>query len=114
MTKILILGGTAEASRLADRLVSRGHDVTTSLAGRTRVPDPVAGKIRRGGFGGVKGLVDYLQSNAVEKLIDATHPFARQISRNAKSAAEETAIELEVIERPPWKKQTGDNWIDVS
>ena len=114
MTKILILGGTSEAAELAKHLVAEGHDVTTSLAGRTREPDPVSGSIRIGGFGGANGLIAYLKTNTVEKLIDATHPFARKISANAKTAAQETGIEYEKIERPPWKKQPGDDWIEVN
>ncbi len=55
LEKILILGGTKEAAELAARLVSEGHDVITSLAGRTREPAPVEGKTRFGGFGGPEG-----------------------------------------------------------
>ena len=52
MSKILILGGTREAAELASQRVGEGHEVTTSLAGRTREPRPVAGEVSIGGFGG--------------------------------------------------------------
>lgn len=114
MSRILILGGTREAAALAAELVDKGHDVTSSLAGRTKEPQPVSGKVRIGGFGGVDGLVRYLGENGIEKLVDATHPFARQISQNAAQAAKLTGIEFEAITRPPWQKTEADHWIEVS
>ncbi len=112
--KILILGGIKEAADLAARLVEESHDVTSSLAGRTKEPKPIVGDVRVGGFGGAEGLAEYLTAHLFDKLIDATHPFATQISANAKLAAETTGIEFEVITRPPWQKQEGDHWIDIS
>lgn len=112
--KILILGGTKEAAELAEKLVREGHDVTSSLAGRTKEPKPIAGKLRTGGFGGINGLADYLKTHQFDKLIDATHPFAKQISENAKLAAENIAIEFEVRTRKPWQRQPGDIWHEVA
>ena len=114
MTRILILGGTKEASELALSLVEEGHDVTTSLAGRTLSPDPVAGEIRVGGFGGPEKMAKWLLDHRIEMLIDATHPFAKQISKNAKLAAEIANIPLEFKYRLPWEKQQRDNWIEVN
>ena len=111
--RILILGGTREAADLAARLVAEGHDVTTSLAGRTKEPRPVAGNVRVGGFGGAEGLSRALSDGGYARLIDATHPFAVRISRNAASAASSTGIPLERIERPEWQPEPGDRWIDV-
>jgi len=112
---VLILGGTREAAELARELVAAKPDarIITSLAGRTREPAPLAGEIRTGGFGGIDGLARYIEDNAVTRLIDATHPFARQISANAIEAAARTGIELEVRTRAPWAKQPGDSWIEV-
>lgn len=114
MTKILILGGTKEAARLAGDLVEKGHEVTTSLAGRTREPDPPIGGVRIGGFGGIDGLADYLISQNIEQLIDATHPFARQISKNAIEAAKKAGVPLHVKVRPPWTRDPKDHWIEVN
>lgn len=111
--RILILGGTREAADLAAQLVAQGHDVTTSLAGRTREPEPLAGNLRTGGFGGVEGLAAYLKEGAFTRLIDATHPFARQISANAIEAARMAGVPLEVRTREPWLRELGDNWIKV-
>ena len=113
---VLILGGTKEAAALAAELVRDHPDwrVITSLAGRTKEPKPLAGEVRIGGFGGVEGLATYLLSEQITSLIDATHPFARQISANAKRAAELTGIPLDIRTRQPWKKQPGDNWLEVN
>lgn len=116
--KILILGGTKEAAELAAELVAAGHDVTTSLAGRTAEPEPVAGRVRTGGFSGggrngAEGLASWLTENGFTRLIDATHPFAKQISANAEAAARLTGITFERRTRRPWQKQPGDTWIEV-
>ena len=117
--KILILGGTREAVELAAELVAAGHDVTTSLAGRTAEPEPVAGEIRTGGFSGngksgTEGLAGWLTENGFTRLIDATHPFAKQISANAEAAARLSGITFEQRTRQPWQRQTGDTWIEVA
>ena len=112
---ILILGGTREAAALARELVSAKPDarIITSLAGRTREPAPLAGEVRTGGFGGVEGLARYLRETGVTRLIDATHPFARQISANAVEAASIAGVPLETRTRKPWARQPGDTWIKV-
>lgn len=112
---ILILGGTREAADLAKELVAIKPEarIITSLAGRTKEPAPLDGEVRTGGFGGVEGLVHYLRETGVTRMIDATHPFARQISANAIEAAKLAGIELEVRTRKPWARQLGDNWIEV-
>ena len=110
---VLILGGTREAATLAARLVRAHPDwrVITSLAGRTREPEPVAGEVRIGGFGGADGLAAFIRSQAITRLIDATHPYARQISENAAEAARRTGVAFEVHSRAPWEPRPGDHWI---
>src|SRR5258706_406656 len=83
MPRILILGGTTEARRLAERLVERADvAVTVSLAGRTTAPATHAVPVRIGGFGGAEGLGQYLTAERVDALVDATHPYAAIISAN--------------------------------
>lgn len=112
-SKILILGGTAEASKLASALAPLPVEAINSLAGRTANPTAISGKIRTGGFGGADGLAAYLVNEKINLLIDATHPYATRISQNAVQASEITNIPLIRLERPEWQKQTHDNWIDV-
>jgi precorrin-6A/cobalt-precorrin-6A reductase len=110
-TRLLILGGTTEARRLAERLAGRAHfAVTLSLAGRTLDPVQMSVPVRRGGFGGVAGLAAYLDQNAVHGLIDATHPFAAQMSRHAAAAAHAAGVPLVALRRPAWEAVEGDRW----
>ena len=111
--RILVLGGTGEARALADMLISDGHDVISSLAGRTQTPILPAGEIRIGGFGGAKGLADYLCDNQIDLLVDATHPFAARISANGAEAASAAHVPLIRLERPAWARPDGVVWVDV-
>ena len=106
---IVILGGTAEARRLAAVLVSAGLDVVSSLAGRVSNPQLPAGRVRIGGFGGVDGLVAYAERQHASAVVDATHPFAAMISTNAVRAASRTGIPLIRLERPGWREHPGAN-----
>ncbi len=114
-TEVLILGGTAEAAALARDLAEEPRvAVTTSLAGRTRVPAELPGAVRRGGFGGAAALADYLKTRAVDLLIDATHPFAARISGNAAQACMGAGVPRLVLTRPPWAARDGDRWTRVA
>ncbi|MFD1327726.1 cobalt-precorrin-6A reductase [Mycoplana ramosa] len=109
--RILILGGTTEARELASRLSRRADlDVTLSLAGRTIDPAPQPVPVRTGGFGGAAGLADYLAAHGIDLLVDATHPFARQISANAEQAADQAGTPLIRLERTGWQPVAGDRW----
>lgn len=110
---ILILGGTSEAYQLAEILHDKQINCVTSLAGRTSSPRLPMGKWRIGGFGGVSGLMTYLLTAKINLIIDATHPFARQITDNARQAARITKIPLIRLERPLWKQQKGDIWTNT-
>ncbi|MFC7493983.1 MULTISPECIES: cobalt-precorrin-6A reductase [unclassified Nocardioides] len=103
--RVLVLGGTAEARSLAAALVDVGCDVTTSLAGRVAEPRLPVGGVRIGGFGGVAGLAAYVRD--FDAVVDATHPFAAQISAHAAEACVD--VPLLRLERPGW---TGD-WFRV-
>ena len=110
---ILILGGTGEARRLADLLVTAGLDVVTSLAGKVSRPRLPRGEVRIGGFGGTDGLAHWVRENAVSAVIDATDPFATDISGSAVEAARATGVPLLRLHRPPWTADDRDNWISV-
>ncbi|MFN7052579.1 MAG: precorrin-6A/cobalt-precorrin-6A reductase, partial [Gemmobacter sp.] len=86
MTRILLLGGTTEASGMARALAEAGMDAVFSYAGRTAAPVAQPLPMRVGGFGGVAGLVDYLRAERISHVVDATHPFAAQMSRHAVQA----------------------------
>jgi precorrin-6A/cobalt-precorrin-6A reductase len=113
--RVLVLGGSSEASAFARLLARRPNiEAMLSLAGRTTQPAPAPIAMRVGGFGGVEGLIDYLRSHGIEAVIDATHPFAAQMSRNAKEACARLALPLVALTRAPWEAAVGDRWIDVA
>jgi len=112
--RVLILGGTGDARSLAEALLARGHPVTTSLAGVTEAPILPPGDIHQGGFGGVAGLVAYVEKHAISVVADATHPFAARISANAAAACRSLSLPLFRLERPAWQSQPGDRWTHVA
>jgi precorrin-6A/cobalt-precorrin-6A reductase len=111
MLRVLILGGTSEGRQLATMLVDLPeiHPIS-SLAGRVKQPSLPPGESRIGGFGGSSGLADWLVTERISAVIDATHPFAATISRSAAEATSQTNLPLLVLRRPGWQQQPGDNW----
>lgn len=106
--RILLLGGTSEARALAELLTADGADVTTSLAGRVAHPRLPVGEVRIGGFGGVDGLRAVL--DGYDAVVDATHPFAKNISANAAAACRADGTPLLRLERPGWSERSRDTW----
>ena len=112
--RALLLGGTGDANALAAALARARIDAVYSYAGRTQIPLPHALPTRTSGFGGAAGLADYIRHEGITHVIDATHPFAAEMSRHAVEACATTGIPLIALERAPWARTTGDNWIDVA
>ncbi|MGB3263500.1 MAG: cobalt-precorrin-6A reductase [Microcoleus sp.] len=114
--RLLILGGTGDAAKLAARASQIADiEVVSSLAGRTKQPfTPKTGTVRIGGFGGAAGLAAFLTDRPIDLLIDATHPFAAQISANAAIAAAECNVPHLMLVRPAWEMVEGDRWIEVA
>jgi precorrin-6A/cobalt-precorrin-6A reductase len=112
-SRILILGGTGEARELALLLMNEGHEVITSLAGRTTGPLLPAGRVRVGGFGGAEGLAQFIREESIDVVADATHPFAAQISAHGHAAAQNCRIRYVRLERPAWRADDGEMWTSV-
>ncbi len=112
-TKVLILAGTSEARALAEALSARKVAGVLSYAGRVEQIMPTSLPHRIGGFGGVDGLVNYLRTEGISHVIDATHPFAAQMSLNAVLACEKAGVPLLALTRPSWQPEPGDRWILV-
>ena len=98
---ILVLGGTTEGRELCAELDRRGVPHVQSLAGRTADP-LVSTSVRIGGFGGVDGLRRFLSERGVTAVVDATHPFAAGITRNAAEACAALGVRLIRVDRPGW------------
>jgi precorrin-6A/cobalt-precorrin-6A reductase len=112
--KVLVIGGTGEARELAACLTSR-HDteVVSSLAGRVSRPALPQGRVVIGGFGGVDGLVGFLAGEHIDRVVDASHPFAARISANAVIACARAGVPALRLERPAWSPGAGDRWVRV-
>jgi precorrin-6A/cobalt-precorrin-6A reductase len=109
--KVLILGGTTEASALARTIAGDARLAPLlSLAGRTTSPQPQPIRVRIGGFGGIEGLVKFLRAETIDAVVDATHPYADQMSKHAVAAGKETGVPLASLVRPEWQLETGDRW----
>ena len=113
--RLLILGGTGEATMLARHLADRPDlDVISSLAGRVASPALPIGAVRVGGFGGVDGLGTYLAERQIDAVIDATHPFAARMSQNAAEACRQARVPLLGFVRPAWTPEPGDRWLPAA
>ena len=110
---LLLLGGTTEGTRLGRVLGEAGVGGTVSLAGRVEDPAAQGLPMRQGGFGGTEGLADWLRGRGITHVIDATHPFAAQISANAVQACAMTGLPLIALTRPAWQRKAGDDWTHV-
>lgn len=108
--RILLLGGIGEALAIARQLPS---DAIYSLAGLGKVPTDLPCQVRVGGYGGAEGLARFIAAEGIGLLIDATHPYAAQISRNAARATQLAGIPCWALRRPGWQTGPGDDWREV-
>lgn len=122
--KILILGGTSDAISIAQSLIKSQHEVTYSIAGIVRQPD-LDCRVLSGGFrvqqtvngekhfdNGVEGLQWHLEKEAYDLVVDATHPYAVQISENTVVSAKNVGVPVWRYLRTPWKKLAEDDWLE--
>jgi precorrin-6A/cobalt-precorrin-6A reductase len=111
MKRILLLGGTGDALTIARRL---GPDHVYSLAGLGRMPGDLACRVRVGGFGGVEGLQAFIEAQSIGLIVDATHPYAAQMSRHASVASALNTVPCWALRRAPWQPQAGDDWREAT
>jgi precorrin-6A/cobalt-precorrin-6A reductase len=98
---ILLLGGTSETVAIAEALVAKGHAVLVSTATtmplRGRLP---VGVRSRSGMLDELGLASLLREEEITAVVDATHPYAEAVSRNAYKACQTVNIRYLSYERP--------------
>ncbi|NWD75049.1 cobalt-precorrin-6A reductase [Pseudomonas gingeri] len=111
MKRLLLLGGVTEALAIARTL---GPMHIYSLAGVGRVPTDLQCQVRVGGYGGAEGLAHFIQAEGIDLLLDATHPYAAQISSNAATAARLSGIPCWALRRPAWVAEPNDDWREVA
>ncbi len=98
---------------MARAIADAGLAGVYSYAGRTEEPMGQPIHMRVGGFGGIEGLQAYLAAQGITHVIDATHPFAAQMSGNAVAACTLSGVPLIALERAPWVAGEGDSWTHV-
>lgn len=111
MMRVLLLGGTGDALTIARRL---GPDHVYSLAGLGRMPGDLSCSVRVGGFGGVDGLKAFIEAQSIGLIVDATHPYAAQMSRHAIAASALKSVPCWALRRAPWQPQSGDAWCEAA
>ncbi|MEP5759726.1 MAG: cobalt-precorrin-6A reductase [Litoreibacter sp.] len=107
---ILLLAGSGEARALAVALVAENHQVTASLSGATREAKRYACKTRVGGFGGDIGFEAYLNRSKPDLVIDATHPFAVNVSSRSHRICQTNGMPYLQLLRTEWAPEENDNW----
>ena len=112
---LLILGGTAEALQIAERLAARSDvHVVTSIAGREEgASAPAEGDVRIGGFAGADALADFLAERRISLLIDASDPFQPTLREHAAKVAASSGVMRVVFDRPSCAEHDDDTWVRV-
>ena len=111
MRRVLLLGGTGDALTIARRL---GPDHVYSLAGLGRMPGDLSCSVRVGGFGGVDGIKAFIEAQSIGLIVDATHPYAAQMSRHGSAASALQGVPCWALRRAPWQPQSGDAWCEAA
>ncbi len=113
--RVLLLAGTWEARQIAAGLTREPRiRAVASLAHAERTPKALGIPTRIGGFGGDDAFADYLKSEGIDAIVDATHPFAVQVSRRTQAAAEILGVDYIQFLRPSWIPDAGDDWTFVN
>ncbi|NCO22523.1 MAG: cobalt-precorrin-6A reductase [Rhodobacterales bacterium] len=109
--RLLLLAGTMEARQLAGALANEPRvTVIASLAGATRTPRTLGVATRIGGFGGAEGFGDFLQREGIRAVLDATHPFAADMSHRSARVCHDLGVPYMQFLRPAWMPAPGDRW----
>ena len=110
---VLILAGTGDARQLAQFCADHNIAACASLAGATRQPRQLAVPTYHGGFGGGDGFRAFLKRHEIRTVLDATHPFAHQITLRSYEIACEIGLPYARFERPAWQPRPDDRWISL-
>lgn len=107
--RLVVLGGSGEASALVDALAALGGVdgvVSLSRAGRDSFRWPV----RVGKWKSEDAFADWLRDEGISAVMDATHPFATSISERAWQVSRRCGLPYLRLERPEWTPSEGDRW----
>lgn len=107
---LLVLAGTSEGREIAGALHGQGIPLIASLAGAVRSPRAQGVPTRIGGFGGAAGFTQFLEEAGITAVLDATHPFADQISKRSARICAELGVPYALYARPAWQPTAQDRW----
>ncbi len=107
---ILVLAGTGEGRRVALALAGAGERVLVSTAtvyGAELLGEGFRGEVSSGPLD-LEAMLRLIRRRGVQKVVDATHPFAVEVSVTAREASRLAAIPYERLERERWAAETGE------
>lgn len=105
---LLLLAGTGESRRIATALAARGTDCLLWPDPAARLPGDWPLPICAG------TVPDCIAQPGISAVLDATHPFASDISQAAAQAAAEKGLPYCLLLRPEWQLQPGDRWTQIA
>jgi precorrin-6A/cobalt-precorrin-6A reductase len=110
---ILLLGGTSESIEIARLLVDAGFSTLLSMATDVimNLPESPLLTVRRGPLD-QRGIEDVVLNNGIKMLVDATHPYAEDVTDNALLVCRKLGVEYLRLSRKP-VVQEGRNIIFV-
>lgn len=112
MKNYLIFGGTTEGTQLAKALSEAGHRVTVSVATEYGAlmlegcrAEVLVGRMDE------NEMAEYMKKPGFSAVLDATHPYAEEVTKNIRSAAEKAGLSYERVLRPDDVEEEG--WLRV-
>ncbi len=98
---ILVLGGTSDSLEICDR-INRYEDLSYTLSVTTSYGEDLARRYAKNVITGKlakEDMLKFIEKNNINKIIDATHPYAIEVSKNAIQCAKELDIDYLRYER---------------
>ena len=108
---VWILSGTSDGIEIAKRLLELNYSVFASVltykAGQAYIENPKL-HIITGKLNDKDEIINFIRTNQIKYVVDATHPFALIISENLNHACKEINIPLLLFERKSLIRDTNN------
>ena len=115
MHRALLFAGTTEGRRIAEECREKDIELTVSVAtayGETLI-DPAQNVHVVSGRKDADGIVALLRETGAELVIDATHPYAAEVTKTLKTVCAQAGVDyLRVLRREDHEDLTGCVWVD--
>ncbi len=102
MRSVFIFSGTTEGRRLSEAIANKGIDVHVRVAteyGAEAMDFSDGIDVKVGSCGGVEGIGNVIRELGCDMVIDATHPYALNITAHIKEACENTSVRYVRLKR---------------